>query len=171
MTEASSTNTALLVQVLDQLGGIREDIGAMKGQLEHGTRRFETIGDQIDDIEQRQNEIEESVAPLVKSMEIMGPKVKTMETFLGKKLGPIVAVSSAVVAVALWLIALTVGAAVTWAKTNLSNHLHWSEWHVSAYAFICAFIPGYRRAGEAPPSSPRAPSVVRDLHDGADRDL
>lgn len=165
----SATNTALLVQVLDHLGAMRQDIGGMKSQLDHGARRFEAIGDQIDDLEKRQTATEKSVTPLTSSMAIVEPKVKTMETFLGKKLGPIVAVSSTVVAVALWLIALTIGAAVTWAKANLSDHLHWSEWHVTAVAFICALLPGYRSSRELPP--PRTPSLVRDLHDKADGDL
>lgn len=177
MNAGSSTNTALLVQVLDQLGGIRQDIGGIKSQLQHGARQFELIGEQIGDIEQRQTTIEESVAPLVESMAIMGPKITTMEKFLGKKLGPIVAVSSTVVAVALWLIALSVGAAVTWAKANLSTHLHWSEWHVTAFAFIGAFLPGYSRTGSSPPplppssSPPRTTAVVRDIYDQTDGDL
>lgn len=123
---ASSTNTALLVQLLDQVGGLREDVGNIKNQLDHGTRRFDDICGQIEDLEQRQTAAEKSITPLTDTMAIVEPKVKTMEAFLGKKLGPIVAVSSTVIALALWLIALAVGAAVTWAKANLSSHLHWS---------------------------------------------
>lgn len=170
MTEgASETNTALLVQALEHLGAVRQDLGAMKAQLEHGTRRFDAIGDQIEELEARQTAAEEKIAPLTTTMAIVEPKVKTMETFLGKKLGPIVAVSSTVVAVALWLVALVIGAIWTWAKVNISTHLHWSEWHVPVYAFVCAVIPGYR--SRRPPSSPCEATVVRDLHDEADGDL
>jgi hypothetical protein len=164
----SATNTALLVQVLDHLGAVRQDIGAMKSQLDHGTRRFEAIGDQLDDLEQRQDAAEKSITPLTSSMAKIEPKVKTMEMFLGKKLGPIVAVSSLVVAGALWLIALAIGAAVAWAKANLSDHLHWSEWHVSVVAFACAFLPGFRGERQSPPSPPRTPTVVRPVHDEPD---
>lgn len=167
MTEGSATNTALLVQVLDQLGAVRQEIGGIKSQLLHGARRFDEIGDQINEIEVRQISIEGSVSPLTTSMAIVEPKVKSMEAFLGKKLGPIVAVSSAVVAAALWLIALTIGAAIAWARANLSDHLHWSEWHVSVIAFVCAFIPGYRGSREPPPSPPVRP-MLRDIHDAPD---
>jgi hypothetical protein len=60
----SETNTALLVQVLDHLGAVRQDIGEMKAQLEHGTRRFDAIGLQIDELEARQTATEAAITPL-----------------------------------------------------------------------------------------------------------
>lgn len=174
MSDASNTNTALLVQLLDQMGAVREDIGGVKSQLEHGTRRFESIDEQLETIGAKQKAIESKLTttldPLVASVPVIEKKVNWMETFLGKKLAPIVAVSSTVVAVALWLIAISIGTAFTWAKANLSDHLHWSEWHVTAFAFVCAFLPGYSRSGPPPSVSPPpwTPPVVRDLHDEPD---
>lgn len=105
MAGASETNTALLVQVLEQMGEMREDIGKIKNQLEHGAKRFD--GQDV-------------------TIAAVTTRVSTMETFMGKKMAPILAVSSAVIAAVLWIIMITAGAGYNYLKGFVGTHLHWS---------------------------------------------
>lgn len=122
MTDASNTNTALLVQLLDQVGDLRQEVGKINNQLEHGARRFEEIDEQLTAVQSEQT----SMKPVATTVAALEPRVKTMESFMGKKLAPLIAVSSGFIAVILWIITISIGAVGAWVKGQFGSHFHWS---------------------------------------------
>ena len=67
-------NPHLILQLTERVGELQGQIGSMTMQLEHGAKKFDEIGDKVDHLQARQNEIVQRMELIVAAVADMKPK-------------------------------------------------------------------------------------------------
>lgn len=117
MTDAT-TNT-LLLDLLSQVGGLREQIGAVNAKLEAGAVTHKDFKETLEMLDRRSDITEDTVVTINAALNppnepSLLKRVSNLEAFNGK-LGAIISIGSVV----LWGVVYFVGATVTWIWAHL----------------------------------------------------
>ena len=119
----SDLNPHLILQLTERVGELQGQIGSMTMQLEHGAKKFDEIGDKVDHLQARQNEIVQKMELIVAAVADMKPKVAKLMVFMGR-VGSILAVASAVMFGVLSLITASLSYVWDTAKAYIASHFH-----------------------------------------------
>lgn len=113
------TNTSLLLNVLEQMGNMRQDMGTVLARLEEGSKRHKHFDEVFDILDHRTDIIEDKVIdaePYIKRLLVLERKVNRHETFQNR-LGAILGIASAIITTVWWLL----WGGLSWVFTNWAD--------------------------------------------------
>lgn len=99
---SEQTTNTLLLNILEQLGDLRQEVGGIKAQLAAGAKTHARLEGTIEQIGLRTNEIESEVSAIGKTLvpddgsKPLTTRVKDVETYIGRQ-GIIVGISGSIV--------------------------------------------------------------------------